>query len=184
LEFWLAATTAFFALAFNLLIGVLVGVFLTIYFVLRALNHPVVVELRRAPEGDELLPARDGDEAVPGMLILRVEGGLYTLNVRGVQTRILEQAATMDPPPHVVLLDAGATVDTSVTVLDVMAETDHMLQRIGSEMWVANIPTRAEEKARRTEMWEMWAASGKVHPTVASAVARFEAGDSNRPSTG
>ena len=184
LEFWLAAITAFFALAFNLLIGVLVGVFLTIYFVLRALNHPVVVELRRAPEGDELLPARDGDEAVPGMLILRIEGGLYTLNVRGVQTRILEQAATMDPPPHVVLLDAGATVDTSVTVLDVMAETDHMLQRIGSEMWVANIPTRAEEKARRTEMWEMWAASGKVHPTVASAVARFEAGDSNRPSTG
>jgi len=184
LEFWLAAITAFFALAFNLLIGVLVGVFLTIYFVLRALNHPVVVELRRAPEGDELLPARDGDEAVPGMLILRIEGGLYTLNVRGVQTRILEQAATMDPPPHVVLLDAGATVDTSVTVLDVMAETDHMLQRIGSEMWVANIPTRAEEKARRTEMWEMWAASGKVHSTVASAVARFEAGDSNRPSTG
>ena len=48
LEFWIAAITAFFALAFNLLIGVLVGVFLTIYFVLRALNHPVVVELKAA----------------------------------------------------------------------------------------------------------------------------------------
>ena len=49
LEFWIAAITAFVALAFNLLIGVLVGVFLTIYFVLRTLNHPVVVELKRAP---------------------------------------------------------------------------------------------------------------------------------------
>ena len=57
LEFWIAAITAFFALAFNLLIGVLVGVFLTIYFVLRALNHPVVVELRRSPTSNELLPA-------------------------------------------------------------------------------------------------------------------------------
>ncbi len=99
LEFWLAAITAFFALAFNLLIGVLVGVFLTIYFVLRALNHPVVVELKRSPTSQELLPARDGDQPVPGMLILRIEGGLYTLNVRGVQTRILEQASSMDPPP-------------------------------------------------------------------------------------
>ena len=173
LELWVAGITAFFALAYNLLIGVIFGVILTLYFVLRTLNHPVVVELRRSPTSGELLPARDGDEAVPGMLILRIEGGLYTLNVRGVQTRILEQVAAMDPPPRVVLLDAGATVDTSVTVIDVMAETDHMLQRIGSEMWVANLPTRAEEKTRRLDIWDEWVAAGKIHRSVAEAVSAF-----------
>ena len=85
----------------------------------------------------------------------------------------------MDPPPRVVLLDVGGTADTSVTVLDVMLETDSMLQRIGSEMWVASIPTRAAEKARRTEMWEHWSGSGRIHDTVAAAVAAFES--SNRP---
>jgi sulfate permease, SulP family len=154
------------------LIGVLVGVFLTIYFVLRALNHPVVTELKRPRESGELLPARDGDEAVPGMLILRIEGGLYTLNVRGVQTQILERA--VEPHPEVVLLDVGGTADTSVTVMDVILETDHMLGRQGSTLWVANIPTRALEKARRTELWEPWYGSGKIHPTVASAVSAFE----------
>ena len=107
------------------------------------------------------------------MLILRIEGGLYTLNVRGVQTQILERAA-VEPSPEVVLLDVGGTADTSVTVMDVMAETDHMLQRIGSMLWVANIPTRALEKARRTELWEPWYVSGRIHPTVMSAVSTFE----------
>lgn len=148
--------------------------FLTIYFVLRALNHPVVVELKRSPTSHELLPARDGDEAVPGMLILRIEGGLYTLNVRGVQKRILDQASSMDPPPRVVLLDVGGTADTSVTVLDVMLDIDHVLTRMGSQLWVANIPTQAAEKARRTEMWEPWLDKGKIHISVAAAVAAFE----------
>ena len=173
LEFWVAAITAFFALAFNLLVGVLVGVSLTIYFVLRTLNHPVVVELKRSPTGDELLPARDGDEAIPGMLVLRIEGGLYTLNVRGVQTQILERAS-VEPHPEVVLLDVGGTADTSVTVMDVMAETDHILERQGSTLWVASIPTRALEKARRTELWEHWSEKGKIHATVMAAVAAFE----------
>lgn len=173
LELWVAAITAFFALGFNLLVGVMVGVFLTLYFVLRALNHPVVMELRRPPGVGELVPAREGDLPVPGMLVLRMEGGLYTLNVRGVQSQILERAS-IEPTPEVVLLDVGGTADTSVTVMDVMAETDHMLQRMGSLLWVANIPTRAMEKARRTEMWAPWYGSGRIHPTVAAAVTAFE----------
>ncbi len=174
LELAVAGVTALAALAYNLLVGVIFGVILTLYFVLRALNHPVVVELKRSPATGDFLPARDGDEAVPGMLILRIEGGLYTLNVRGVQTRILEQAASGRPVPRVVLLDVGGTADTSVTVLDVMAETDHMLDRMGSQLWVADIPTRALEKAKRASIWEHWSSTGKVHLTVPSAVTAFE----------
>jgi sulfate permease, SulP family len=172
-ELALAIVNAFFALAFNLLVGVIVGVFLTLYFVLRALNHPVVLELRRPSGGGELEPAREGDQPIPGMLVLRIEGGLYTLNVRGVQTQILERAA-VEPIPEVVLLDVGGTADTSVTVMDVMAETDHMLERMGSMLWIANIPTRALEKARRTQLWKPWYGSGRIHPTVAAAVSQFE----------
>jgi hypothetical protein len=75
----------------------------------------------------------------------------------------------------VVLLDAGGTADTSVTVIDVIGETDHMLERQGSRLWIANIPTRAEEKARRSELWDQWSGKGKIHATVAAAVASFEA---------
>ena len=180
-ELVVAGVTAFAALAYDLLVGVIFGVILTLYFVLRTLNHPVVVELRRSPQSKELVPARDGDEPISRMLILRIEGGLYTLNVRGVQTQILDKAASTSPVPEVVLLDVVGTADTSVTVIDVMAETDHMLQRLGSTLWLANLPTRVEEKVRRTEMWKSWTDAGRVHATVNSAVAEFEA-DHRQPS--
>lgn len=174
-ELWIAGLTAFISLYYDLLVGVLAGVVLTLYFVLRALNHPTLVELRRPPDGGELVPARDGDDPVPGMLVLRVQGGLYTMNVRGIQARIVETATSADPRPEVVLLDVQGLTDLSVTVLDVLAETDHMLQRRGSRLWLAALTTRAEGRVRRSEMWDTWTENHQIHPTVTSAVEEFEA---------
>lgn len=175
LEFLVAVSTIIAALAFDLLAGVLVGVFLTFYLVLRSLNHPVVLELRRPPGGRDLLPSREGDDPVPGMLVLRVEGGMYTLNVRGVQAEIYRRFETMQPHPEVVLLDVGGTADTSVTVMDAILEVDEHLKRNGSTLWVAAIPIRAEAKARRTEAWPVWEQEGRIHASVGAAVRLFEA---------
>jgi sulfate permease, SulP family len=173
-ELWVAAITAVVALAANLLAGVVAGVVMTLYLVLRILNHPTVVELQRPPGGAELEPARAGDAPVPGMLVLRIEGGLYTMNVRGVQSYILERVAQLPVEPEVLLLDLGGTADTSVTVMDVIAETDQRLARHGVALWVAALPTRALAKAERTVAWSAWTGAGKVHPTVAAAVAAHE----------
>jgi high affinity sulfate transporter 1 len=175
LELVVAAVTALFALVFNLLVGTVVGVIMTFYFVLRALNHPQVHELMRSEGSTELFPARPGDEPIPGLLVLRVEGGLYTLNVRRVQDEIYRRFEERDPKPAVVLLDVGATVDTSVTVMDAMLEVDQHLLREGSVLWLASIPERAEEKARRVELWEEWVSDGRIHRSVAEAVRAFDA---------
>jgi MFS superfamily sulfate permease-like transporter len=140
------------------------------YFVLRVLNHPVVVELRRPAGSRELVPARPGDNPIAGMLVLRIEGGLCTLNVHGVQTEIYNRFEALEPRPEVVLLDVGATVDTSVTVMDVLFETDQHLSRQGSTLWIAALPTWAEVKARRTKVWPDWVARQKIHATVRDAV--------------
>jgi high affinity sulfate transporter 1 len=179
-ELVVVALTALFALVFDLLIGVLVGVFLTFYMVLRRLNRPAIVELRRPPTGGEPLPAREGDGAIPGMLILRIEGGLYTLNVRRAQEEIYARVDGAEPRPEVLLLDVGATVDTSVTVIDIMAETERQLARHGTQMWLAAIPERAEAKARRTDLWDEWLDAGRIHSTVSAAVEAFEMAKKNR----
>jgi MFS superfamily sulfate permease-like transporter len=174
LELVIAAVTAAFALIFNLLVGTVVGVILTFYFVLRALNHPQVSELVRPEGSHELFPARPGDEPIPGLLVLRVEGGLYTLNVRRVQDEIYRRFEERDPPPDVVLLDVGATVDTSVTVMDAMLEVNQHLERQESVLWIASIPERAEEKARRVDLWDEWVAAGRIHRSANEAVDAFE----------
>lgn len=180
-EFLIAVVTAVAALAANLLVGVVTGVVLTLYLVLRILNHPVIVELRRAPQTGDLVPARPGDDPIPGMLVLRIEGGLYTLNVHRVQEQIYARVGAMDTPPTVVLLDVGGTADTSVTVMDVIAETDRRLAGQGVALWVAALPTRALVKAQRTAAWSSWSEAGRIHPTVRAAVDAHLAGGGDVP---
>lgn len=173
-EFVGAVATAVAALAFDLLAGVLVGVAATFYLVLRSLNHPVVTELRRDPVSGDLLPSRNHDPEVPGLLILRVEGGIYTMNVRRVQAEMLERLDGSENAIEVVILDASGTGDTSVTVLDLLLETDQLMARRGTDLWLTGLPERALEKARRARFYADWEARAKIYPSVSSAVNVYE----------
>lgn len=174
LELAIALITGLFALFTDLLIGVLVGVLLTFYIVLRTLNHPVVMELRRPVGSHELFPARPDDPTIDGLLVLRVDGGTYTMNIRRVQDQIYRWFESSERRPQIVLVDVGATTDTSLTVIDIWIEIQQHLATRGSDLWIASIPPRALEKARRVELFELWEKDGRIHPSVSAAVARFE----------
>lgn len=173
-EFVGAVATAVCALAFDLLAGVIVGVAASFYLVLRSLNHPVVIELRRDPVSGELLHARAHDPDVPGLLILRVEGGIYTMNVRRVQAELLERVDGLERALQVVILDTSGTSDTSVTVLDLLLETDQLMAKKGTDLWLAGLPEKAQEKARRARFYADWDARSKIYPSVSSAVSAYE----------
>lgn len=173
-EFVGAVATAVCALAFDLLAGVVVGVAASFYLVLRSLNHPVVIELRRDPVSGELLHARAHDPEMPGLLILRVEGGIYTMNARRVQAELLERVDGVERAPQVVILDTSGTSDTSVTVLDLLLETDQLMAKRGTDLWLAGLPEKAREKARRARFYADWDARSKIYPSVSSAVNAYE----------
>lgn len=173
-ELVIAVITGLFALLTDLLIGVLVGVILTFYIVLRTLNHPVVMELRRPSGSAEMFPARPDDPTIDGLLVLRVDGGTYTMNIRRVQDQIYERFESSDPVPRIVVVDVGATTDTSLTVIDIWIEIQQHLASRGADLWVASIPPRALEKAKRVAIFEDWEKAGRIHPSVGTAVARFE----------
>ena len=174
-EFTVAAATAIAALVANLLVGVAVGVAMTFYLVLRAINHPVVIELQRPAAGGELERLRDGDTLVPGLLVLRIEGMMYTMNVHNLQTEILRRVAERDPNPQVLLIDVGGTATTSVTVMDVFAEMNGQLEAQGVSLWAAALPSRASTVLQRTPAWQYWSTSGRIHASVSAALAAFEA---------
>jgi MFS superfamily sulfate permease-like transporter len=174
-EFTVAVATAIAALVANLLVGVAVGVAMTFYLVLRAINHPVVIELQRPASGGELEPLRDGDSPVPGLLVLRIEGMMYTMNVHNLQTEILLRVAERDPKPQVLLIDVGGTATTSVTVMDVFAEMNGQLEAQGVTLWAAALPSRASTVLQRTPAWQYWSTSGRVHASVSAALAAYEA---------
>jgi MFS superfamily sulfate permease-like transporter len=107
-----------------------------------------------------VIPQAMGYATVAG---LQVEIGLYTCIFPMIVYALLGGSRRL-------------TVDTSVTVMDAMLEVDHHLQRNGAMLWIASIPERAQEKARRAELWEEWVAAGRIHRTVSEAVEAFEWG--------
>ncbi|WP_164740405.1 SulP family inorganic anion transporter [Brachybacterium saurashtrense] len=180
-ELAVALITAAIALLTDLLVGVLTGILLTFYLLLRRLDRPSLIELRPDPGTNRLEPARAADEPIPGLLVLRLEGVLYTMNIRRVQRELIERIDALDTPPRVVLLDARGVSDVSVTVMDSFAETDRRLSVRGIELWVAELPTQALARVRRGTAWATWQDAGRTHASLDAAVTAFRRDCSGGP---
>ncbi len=172
LELFVALLTAAVGLIAGLLVAVAVGVAANLLLVLRELNHPDVDELRPAPDGS-FLPAADGLAPTPGLLVLRIGAPLYTANAREVQRQILGRVDAADPIPDVVVVDATVVGRLSVTTLQVFRELDQELRDQGVELWIASLPPRALEQARKAPGWDAMERAGRLHPTARAALDAF-----------
>ncbi len=176
-ELALAVATAVIALFTNLLVGVIVGVALTYLLVLHALNHPVIVEVRAQAKGGGVRPVTDHDDPplveLPGLLALRIEGGMFTANIRAIEQTLLDLTEAHEPTPEVLVVDVQGTRGTSFYVMEVFGSINDHLARHGTDLWIAGLPVQALAKARRTLAWSTWVEAGKLHETVELAFAAF-----------
>ncbi|GAA4361592.1 SulP family inorganic anion transporter [Angustibacter luteus] len=172
-EFGLALAAGVIALLTNLLVGVLAGVVITYLLVLRSLSHMHISELHRRPDGT-LHAGGEGDEAVHGVLVLRVENVMFTGNIRALQSELNLRVEGAEPKPQVLVVDVSRTFTTTLYVMDVFLELDRELRREDVDLWIAGMPPRAKEKAQRTPLWQEWVAAGKLQPDVQTAVAAFQ----------
>lgn len=171
IEFWVAVTTAVAGLVLGLLAAVLIGVVLTLFLVLRELNRIGVTELQPTTAGDDLDVAGPTTEPVPGLLVLRLDGPLYTANVRGAHRHVL--AAVDDARPSTLVLDVSALGLVSVTVIDRFRDLEAELVARGVTFWVAALPPRALETARQLPRWDDLSTAGRIFPTALAAVRHF-----------
>jgi MFS superfamily sulfate permease-like transporter len=152
-SFWIALATAAAGLIFGLLEAVLVGIVVTLGVVLYELNQIEVHELQVGEHG-ELRIAGPDTRALPGLLILSVGGPVYTANVRKVARQVRVAAETGHP--DVVVLDTSATMTTSATVLDHLAELDDQIAAMGATIWLAALPPASVEMMRTLSAWQEW----------------------------
>ncbi|HEU0240946.1 MAG TPA: SulP family inorganic anion transporter [Micromonosporaceae bacterium] len=179
-EFALAAITGLVGLTTNLLVAVAVGVVGTLFLVLRELNHVDVTELRRASDTGRIRVARPGDPPVPGALLLRLGGPLYTANVRVAEQAVVREAdrrqqttpsdGTTPERLDVVVLDMTVQGVLSSTVLDGIRDLDRELADRCVTLWIASLPARATATAQRTHWWPGWERRGRVYDTVEDAL--------------
>jgi MFS superfamily sulfate permease-like transporter len=110
-----------------------------------------VSELARSP-GDPHrwtdLARNPDDERVPGIVVLRVEAGLFFANADYVRTGVRQAAARKGT--RAVVLDAQTVAFIDVTAADMLATLSEELARLASRWWSRTTSARcATHCARR-----------------------------------
>ena len=114
LEFWVAVVTAGSGLVLGLLAAVAVGVLLTLLLVIVELDRVGVTELQPIEGDGDIRAAGPETVAVPGLLILRFDGPLYTANVRSVNRKVVAAVDARPGTPRARPGHHGAGRDTAV----------------------------------------------------------------------
>lgn len=171
-EFWVAVVTAGAGLVLGLLAAVLIGVVLTLLLVLRELNRVGVTELQPSADGNDIGLPDETTQRAPGLLVLRVNGPLYTANVRTAHRAVL--AAVDEAAPDTLVLDAAAIGMASVSVIDRFADLEAELARRGVRFWLAAMSPRVLATARLLPRWEELASAGRLFPTSLAALHEYQ----------
>lgn len=174
-DFILAMVALAAVVTTTVLVGLVVAVLLSLMLVLYRASRPYVarlgklsgergtyVDLERHPEA----------EAIPGLLMLRVDAPLYFFNVNVARSAILEAVAGSDPRPTAILLDIGATADFDVTTADIVRQLIGELHDQSIEVSLAQVKGPVRDRMRRMGLMEM-VGEERVYLSVAAAVQDF-----------
>jgi len=170
-SYWVAVVTAVLGLTAGLLLAVGVGVVLTLVLVLRAFSASRVRPLYRAPGGGWTINVPEGGGAPPaGLLVLHLDGSLYTGNARPTQDAVLHAALATDPPPRMLILEASEVRRVTIPLLDTFEGLHDDLAQEGVQVLVAGLPRDVVEHARGSNWFAAYDDAGQVLPTVDAAV--------------
>ena len=153
-------------LVFDTLPGLFIGIGVSLLLLLYRASRPHVAELGAVPgsEGQWGDRARHPENrAAPGVVVLRVDGGLFFANADAVRRRVREAAAR--DGVHAIVLDAETIPYVDVTAAEMLAGLAEDLERIGVELVLARDIGPVRDVLRRADV-----EVERVYPTVAEAV--------------
>ena len=174
-EFRVAAATAAIGLTAGLLLAVFVGVILTLLLVLQAVSQSRVRPILPHPRGGWTTVPEGADRdstAYADVLLLHLDGPLYTGNAQPTQDAILQTALAREPRPVAVVLEAAAVDRVTVPFLDVLEALQTDLAEEGIVLVVAGMQQAAHETAMRSERFAELDRTGFVQPTLDAAIER------------
>jgi SulP family sulfate permease len=140
LEFRVALVATLGVLVFGILKGVLLAAVLTILLLLRRASRPRVLLLGRLPGSDRFVDVLRyaGHELVPGVLVFRIESGLFYFNVQNVKAEILGQAGTYSDL-RLVILDLSTSANIDLAGGRMLSDLHRELEARGAKLKLAEV---------------------------------------------
>ena len=171
-EFAVTAVAVVGVLGSGLLNGVLIGVVLSIFLLIRRAAHPRVTEVARVPGTTYFadIVRHPENQRAPGVLVVRVEGSLVYFNVDHVRDRIAELVAASATPPRVVVMTMAAVPFLDLAGTELVFELHTSLAAKGIAFRIAEARDVVCDALRRADTGGTFDLTGAKQP-VAEAVA-------------
>lgn len=140
MEFRIAMVATVGVLTFGILKGVLLAAIFSILLLLRRASHPRIALLGRLPEMDRFADSLRYPEvqAVPGVLVLRVEAGLFYFNAQNVKNEVLarlhQHCAT-----DLVVIDLSTSPNIDLAGVRMLRELQQEVMRAGASLALAEV---------------------------------------------
>jgi sulfate permease, SulP family len=155
-------------LVFDTLPGLFIGIGISLLLLIYRASHPHIAVLGKVPGtagqyGD--LERHPENQPLPGIVILRVESGLFFANADAVRQFVRAHAA--QPDTRVVVLDAETVPAIDVTAVRMLAELGESLERAGVRLLVAREIGQVRDVVRRMATDDLPVG---IYPTLRAAV--------------
>jgi len=170
-DFWIAVAAITGTLLLGVLAGVVVGIGLSLIWLISVATRPPMPILARDPDTQYFreLDENPGDEQIPGLVVLRLDGGLFFATSDALEDRI-RTVALSTPGIRGIVIDFGAVdfIDSqgSAKMHEILALTE----QAGVTLRLANVKPAAREVLGRDRVLERLGEE-RSHLSVTQAVA-------------
>jgi SulP family sulfate permease len=184
-DFWIAVTAIAATLLVGVLAGVMVGIGLSLLWLISVATRPPMPLLGREP-GTQVFRELDEhpeDESLPGVVVLRLDGGLFFATSDALEDRIREVALSA-PDVGGIVLDCGGMdfIDSQGSAK--LRELIELTERAGVTLRLARVKPAVRELLRRDQVLDRIGGE-RIHGNIRQAVeAQMIAADTPEPEPG
>jgi anti-anti-sigma factor len=169
-DFWIAVAAIIGTLVFGVLAGVMIGIALSLVWLISVTTRPPMPLLGREP-GTEVFRELDEhpeDERIPGVVVLRLDGGLFFATSDALEDRIRDVALSTEGVTAVVLDCEGIDFIDSQGAAK-LSELVELAANAGIDLRLARVKPAVSEVLRRDGVLDRIGA-GKIHGNIYRAV--------------
>jgi sulfate permease, SulP family len=156
IEFAVAAVSLVVVLAFGILEGLLLAAIFSVVMLLRWAASPNTAVLGRIPGTDRFgdVERHPDNETFPGVLIFRVEGGIFYFNVDSVKQHLLERVAHHDGELELVIFDLSSSPQVDLAGVRMLGDLYDRLAECGVKLEITEAHQEVRELLRKEGMEE------------------------------
>ncbi len=175
-DFWVAAAAAVAVLSAGVLAGVVIGIALSLVWLVYITTSPGMPLLGREPGTQVFRDVRENpdDETFPGYAVVRLDGGLFFATGEALEERVRGLALHADPPLRAVVLDLEGVDFVDSQGAAKVAEILDFAESAGIELRLARLKPAVASVLGRDGVLERLGGErvhGNVHRAVEAQIA-------------